>query len=228
MFLLFVITQLVGFMSLSLLIGVDPETTLKLTAAAQGGAPTVRVSVAKGLGSGSGLDSEDMEIAAGSIAASSLVMPRQAPALPQLSPQQQASVIEYLMEKYRSTTKEVKRLVTSIQKSGGSEAALTATAPPQPDYTQVTPRACSNAMSLKVATYNLWNVNQPWPVRRDAIAKILASLTPDIVGTCIIAFAPIRCDDPSSCCYHLSVSQHSQSLLAACVQDYRRCGSRTG
>ena len=35
---------------------------------------------------------------------------------------------------------------------------------------------------FKIATYNLWNINPPWPVRRDRIAEILKGLHPDVIG----------------------------------------------
>ncbi len=82
----------------------------------------------------------------------------------------------YLLSKYRWAADEVKRLV--IQQKLGPQQPVAGTQ----DLSNVLKPKCAGPDSFKVATFNLWNINAPWLVRRDRIAEMMKSLSPDIVG----------------------------------------------
>eukprot|EP01112_Ceratiomyxa_fruticulosa_P002165 TRINITY_DN12285_c0_g1_i1.p1 TRINITY_DN12285_c0_g1~~TRINITY_DN12285_c0_g1_i1.p1 ORF type:complete len:448 (-),score=68.84 TRINITY_DN12285_c0_g1_i1:225-1568(-) len=85
--------------------------------------------------------------------------------------------ISYLMGKLRSTSAELKRMVRHVKESESLYNMRNSN----------NVRKDARCNGLKIATYNLWNLNPPWPKRRNAIAGFIKERNLDV-----IAFQEIR------------------------------------
>ena len=99
-----------------------------------------------------------------------------------------------MMSKWRTLAAEVKRQASGIGIGDGDartvpHQGLVATG----DATR-TSSACKPTMrgarrALRVATLNLWNINAPWPARRDAIARTMERRAIDILAVQAVRYA---------------------------------------
>jgi len=83
----------------------------------------------------------------------------------EMKPSDEEEGYDRLIGKLRTVSSELKR---QVLKANG------AIFPP------LLPPTCNGV--LKAATYNLWNINPPWPERRGRIVQMFNTLKPDIIG----------------------------------------------
>ena len=140
----------------------------------------------------------------------------------------------YIWERWREASAEVKRMTMRLAGAGGGGPPLPPlhTGPFARDLGAPGTRSAACLQEedqdqsqkqqprppLSVATYNLWNVNEPWEARLKAVAALVESLKPDV-----LALQEVRVVWPGDGAAAVNMLDHLASMLPAPYnkQDHR-------